>query len=251
MYSTKDLGADTWLGTASYWAGSLIIQALSGTRKNPTGCFCDLYPLKSMRKSFSVGTDIPQKVPIVFKKRAGDLFLFEIKKGMCKFSQKCTKRPKNCTKFGCALIVLSATKVCVFCNFWDTIAQLWFFYWNLKELQDPWWRIWSLNDSAIFGIHNTSQKKDRKFFCLPLPPIFNLRWLECLEIPTIVTKEGYYFFSLLYPPIFTSDDLNVWNSSNNSAELACFEPISLVFCSWTQKFYWGVSLKVWKRKNTL
>ena len=79
MYSTKDLGADTWLGTASYWAGSLIIQAFSGTRKNPTGCFCDLYPLKSMRKSFSVGTDIPQKVPIVFKKRAGDLFMFEIK----------------------------------------------------------------------------------------------------------------------------------------------------------------------------
>ena len=125
------------------------------------------------------------------------------------------------------------------------------FYWNLKELQDPWWRIWSLNDSAIFGIHSTSQKKDRKFFCLPLPPISNLRWFECLEIPTIVTKEGYHFFSLLYPPIFTSDDLNVWNSSNNSAELACFEPISLVFCSWTQKFYWGVSLKVWKRKNTL
>ena len=45
-----------------------------------------------------------------------------VKCGMYKFSQKCTKRPKNCTKFGCALIVLSATKVCVFCNFWDTIA---------------------------------------------------------------------------------------------------------------------------------
>ena len=128
MYSTKDLGADTWLGTASYWAGSFIIQAFSGTRKNPTGCFCDLYPLKSMRKSFSVRTDIPQKVPIVFKQRAGDLFMFEIKKGMYKFSQKCTKRPKNCTKFGYALIVLSATKVCIFCNFWDTIAHiLWFF----------------------------------------------------------------------------------------------------------------------------
>ena len=38
-----------------------------------------------MRKSFSVGTDIPQKVPIVFKKRAGDLFLFEIKKECTNF----------------------------------------------------------------------------------------------------------------------------------------------------------------------
>ena len=94
MYSTKDLGADTWLGTASYWAGSLIIQALSGTRKNPTGCFCDLYPLKSMRKSFSVGTDIPQKVPIVFKKRAGDLFLFEIKKECTNFLRNVQKGQK-------------------------------------------------------------------------------------------------------------------------------------------------------------
>ena len=57
----------------------------------------------------------------------------------------------------------------------------------------PWWRIWSLNDSAIFGIHDTSQKKDRKFFCLPLPPIFNLRWFECLEIPTIVNKRRILF----------------------------------------------------------
>ena len=94
----------------------------------------------------------------------------------------------------------------------------------------PWWRIWSLNDSAIFGIHNTSQKKRKIFFYLPVPPNFNLRWFECLDIPaTIVTKERSNFLSLLYLPIFTSDDLNVWNSSNNGAELACFEPISLVF----------------------
>ena len=100
--------------------------------------------------------------------------------------------------------------------------------------------------SAIFEIHNTSQKLE------VVLPIFNLRWFDCLKIPaTMVTEERSNFFSLLYPPIFTSDDLNVWNSSNNSAELACFEPISLVFCSWTQKFYWGVSLKVWKRKYTL
>ena len=251
MYSTKDLGADTWLGTASYWAGSLIIQALSGTRKNPTGCFCDLYPLKSMRKSFSVGTDIPQKVPIVFKKRAGDLFLFEIKKECTNFLRNVQKGQKIVQNLDVRLLCFLRQKCAYFAIFGTQLHNCDLFYWNLKELQDPWWRIWSLNDSAIFGIHNTSQKKDRKFFCLPLPPIFNLRWLECLEIPTIVTKEGYYFFSLLYPPIFTSDDLNVWNSSNNSAELACFEPISLVFCSWTQKFYWGVSLKVWKRKNTL
>ena len=162
MYSTKDLGADTWLGTASYWAGSLIIQALSGTRKNPTGCFCDLYPLKSMRKNFSVGTDIPQKSSNSFQETCRGPIPVWDKKGMYKFSQKCTKRPKNCTKFGYALIVISATKVCIFFNFWDTIAHiLWFFYWNLKELQDPWWRIWSLNDSAIFGIHSTSQMKNK------------------------------------------------------------------------------------------
>ena len=38
-------------------------------------------------------------------------------------------------------------------------AYIVIFYWNLKELQDPWWRIWSLNDSTTFGIHNTSHKK--------------------------------------------------------------------------------------------
>ena len=163
---------------------------------------------------------------------------------MYKFSQKCTKRPKNCTKFGYALIVLSATKVCIFCNFWHTIAHiLGFFYWNLKELQDPWWRIWPLNDSAIFGIHSTSQKKERKFFCLPLPPISNLRWFECLEIPTIVTKEGYYFFSLLYQPIFTSDDLNVWNSSNNSAEWLVLNLYPLYFAVGLRNFIEG---SVWK-----
>ena len=120
-----------------------------------------------------------------------------------------------------------------------------FFYWNLKELQDPWWRIWSLNDSAIFGIRNTSQKKGRKFFCLPVPPIFNLWCLECLEIPTIVTKEGYYFFSLLYPPIFTSDDLNVWNSSNNAMVLTwlVLKLYPLYFFSWWNPMFINVQLQ--------
>ena len=238
------------------WDSKLLSWQFDNTstfwnKKKSYRLFLWLISSKKYEKKFQCRNRHPPKSSNSFQETCRGPIPVWDKKGMYKFSQKCTKRPKNCTKFGCALIVLSATKVCVFCNFWDTIAQLWFFYWNLEELQDPWWRIWSLNDSAIFGIHNTSQKKGRKFFCLPLPPIFNLRWLECLEIPTIVTKEGYYVFSLLYPPIFTSDDLNVWNSSNNSAELACFEPISLVFCSWTQKFYWGVSLKVWKRKNTL
>ena len=37
------------------------------------------------------------------------------------------KRPQKCTKFGCVLFVIFATKVCVFCIFCDTIARiLWF-----------------------------------------------------------------------------------------------------------------------------
>ena len=72
------------------WDSKLLSWQFENTsifwkKKNPTGCFCDLNPLKSMRKSFSVGTDIPQKVPIVFKKRAGDLFMFEIKKECTNF----------------------------------------------------------------------------------------------------------------------------------------------------------------------
>ena len=71
-------------------------------------------------------------------------------------------------------------------------------------------------DSAIFRIHNTSQIKVR-IFSLPRSPIFNLRWFECLKIPvTMFTEEWLNFFSLLHPPIFTSDDLNVWNFSNNA-----------------------------------
>ena len=134
-----------------------------------------------MRKSFSVRTDIPQKVPIVFKKRAGDLFMFEIKKECTNFLRNVQKGLKIVQNLDtrllcflrqkCAYFAIFGTQLHIYCDF---------FYWNLKELQDPWWRIWPLNDSAIFGIHSTSQKKERKFFCLPLPPIFNLRWFECL-----------------------------------------------------------------------
>ena len=148
MYSTKDLGADTWLGTASYWAGSLIIQALSGTRKNPTGCFCDLYPLKSMRKSFSVGTDIPQKVPIVFKKRAGDLFLFEIKKECTNFLRNVQKGQKIVQNLDVRLLCFLRQK-CAYFAIFET------------QLRDG--EFDHQKDSAIFGIHNTSQTKVNSF----------------------------------------------------------------------------------------
>ena len=48
---------------------------------------------------------------------AGDLFLFRDKKWNVQIFSEMYKRPKKCTKFGCALIVIFATKVCVFCNF--------------------------------------------------------------------------------------------------------------------------------------
>ena len=181
------------------------------------------------------------------------------------------KRPQKCTKFGCALFVIFATKLCIFCIFCDTIARiLWFshssfsvaavatheqfkelnlqhsrevfiyfgktqtliciiqyiqrdiyfnkitnfgffcssfsnfFCWvitafliSVKELQDPWWRISSLKDSATFGIHNTSQKKDG---------FLNPRWFECLEIPAtmvlswlVLNLYPLYFFSWWNP----------------------------------------------------
>ena len=96
-------------------------------KKNPTGCFCDLYPLKSMRKSFSVRTDIPQKVPIVFKKRAGDLFMFEIKKECTNFLRNVQKGLKIVQNLDtrllcflrqkCAYFAIFGTQLHIYCDF--------------------------------------------------------------------------------------------------------------------------------------
>ena len=101
-------------------------------------------------------------------------------------------------------------------------------------------------DSAIFGIHNTSQIKVR-IFSLPRSPIFNLRWFECLKIPvTMFTEEWLNFFSLLHPPIFTSDDLNVWNFSNNATMVLnwlVWNLYPLYFFSWWNPMYINVQLQ--------
>ena len=120
----------------------------------------------------------------------------------------------------CPYFAIFGTQLHIYCDFLLKSES--------KELQDPWWKIWSLNSNIWNSQYITEERKI--FFYLPVPPNFNLRWFECLDIPaTIVTKERSNFLSLLYLPIFTSDDLNVQNSGNNGAELACFEPISLVF----------------------
>ena len=101
-------------------------------------------------------------------------------------------------------------------------------------------------ESAIFGIHNTSQTKVRIFSLLQLP-IFNLRWFECLKIPvTMFTDERSDFFSLLDPPIFTSDDLNVWNFSNNATMVLnwlVWNLYPLYFFSWGNPMYINVQLQ--------
>ena len=58
---------------------------------------------------------------------AGDLFLFEIKSGMYKFSQKCTKRPKSVQNLDvrllcflrqkCAYFAIFGTQLRVYCDF--------------------------------------------------------------------------------------------------------------------------------------
>ena len=145
----------------------------------------------------------------------GTYSCFETKSGMYKFSQKCTKGLKNVQNLDARLLWFLRQR-CAYFAIFETQLRI------NGEFDHQ-------KDSAIFGIHNTSQIKVR-IFSLPRSPIFNLRWFECLKIPvTMFTEERLNFFSLLDPPIFTSDDLNVWNSSNNGAELACFEPISLVF----------------------
>ena len=148
---------------------------------------------------------------------------------MYKFSQKCTKGLKNVQNLDARLLwflrqkrayfAIFGTQLRVYCDFpkSERITGS-----MMENLITKWFsNIW--NSQYI-----TEERKI--FFYLPVPPNFNLRWFECLDIPaTIVTKERSNFLSLLYLPIFTSDDLNVQNSGNNGAELACFEPISLVF----------------------
>ena len=97
-------------------------------KKKSYRLFLWLIPSKKYEKKFQCRNRHPPKSSNSFQETCrGPIHVWD-KKGMYKFSQKCTKRPKNCTKFGYALIVLSATKVCIFCNFWDTIAHiLWFF----------------------------------------------------------------------------------------------------------------------------
>ena len=109
-------------------------------KKKSYRLFLWLIPSKKYEKKFQCRNRHPPKSSNSFQETCrGPIHVWD-KKGMYKFSQKCTKRPKNCTKFGYALIVLSATKVCIFCNFWDTIAHiLWFFFieiWKNYRIHD-------------------------------------------------------------------------------------------------------------------
>ena len=101
-----------------------------------------------MRKSFSVGTDIPQKVPIVFKKRAGDLFLFEIKKECTNFLRNVQKGQKIVQNLDVRLLCFLRQK-CAYFAIFET------------QLRDG--EFDHQKDSAIFGIHNTSQTKVNSF----------------------------------------------------------------------------------------
>ena len=80
-----------------------------------------------MRKSFSVRTDIPQKVPIVFKQRAGDLFMFEIKKECTNFLRNVQKGLKIVQNLDtrllcflrqkCAYFAIFGTQLHTYCDF--------------------------------------------------------------------------------------------------------------------------------------
>ena len=97
---------------------------------------------------------------------AGDLFLFRDKKWNVQIFLEMYIRPKKCTKFGCALIVILRQR-CAYFAIFETQLRI------NGEFDHQ-------KDSAIFGIHNTSQTKVR-IFSLPRSPIFNLRWFECLK----------------------------------------------------------------------
>ena len=81
---------------------------------------------------------------------AGDLFLFETKSGMYKFSQKCTKGLKNVQNLDARLFILwFLRQKCAYFAIFET------------QLRDG--EFDHQKDSAIFGIHNTSQTKVNSF----------------------------------------------------------------------------------------
>ena len=81
---------------------------------------------------------------------AGDLFLFETKSGMYKFSQKCTKGLKNVQNLDARLFILRFLRQkCAYFAIFET------------QLRDG--EFDHQKDSAIFGIHNTSQTKVNSF----------------------------------------------------------------------------------------
>ena len=115
-------------------------------------------------------------------------FLRNVQKGL-KIVQNLDARLLCFLRQKCAYFAIFGTQLHIYCDFLLKSES--------KELQDPWWRISSLKDSATFGIHNTSQKKDG---------FLNPRWFECLEIPAtmmlswlVLNLYPLYFFSWWNP----------------------------------------------------